>query len=64
MNCFLSPGVYLSGFIEIGECCFIEISSTVVDCIHVAPWSTVGEGSVVVEDTEENSVSVGVPSSS
>jgi acetyltransferase-like isoleucine patch superfamily enzyme len=58
---FLAPAVQLAGLITVGERCFIGIGATIVDCINIAPGSVIGAGSVVINDTEENSVSVGVP---
>lgn len=58
---FIGPGAHIAGLVNVGEKCFIGIGSTIVDCLTIANSSTIGAGSVVIKDTEENSVSVGVP---
>ena len=58
---FLAPAVQIAGLVMVAERCFIGIGATIVDCINVATGSVIGAGSVVLNDTEENSVSVGVP---
>lgn len=60
-HCFLAPAVHIAGLVTIGSCSFVGIGSTVIDCIRVAPYSVIGAGSVVISDTETQSVYVGVP---
>lgn len=60
-HCFLAPAVQIAGLVTVHESSFIGIGATIVDCINIAKGSVVGAGSVVTKDTEENSVSVGVP---
>ncbi|MFI5149790.1 MAG: acetyltransferase [Bacteroidia bacterium] len=60
-NSFLAPGVTVAGLVNIGECSFIGIGSIVLDCIQIAAHSTIGAGAVVTKNTEEYSVSIGIP---
>jgi sugar O-acyltransferase (sialic acid O-acetyltransferase NeuD family) len=60
-NTFFGPGVTVAGLVEIGESCFVGVGSTILDCIKIGTNSTIGGGAVVIKDTPENSVSVGVP---
>jgi sugar O-acyltransferase (sialic acid O-acetyltransferase NeuD family) len=60
-NTFVAPGVTVAGLVDIGESCFIGVGSTILDCLKIGHNSTVGGGAVVIKDTRENSVSVGVP---
>jgi sugar O-acyltransferase (sialic acid O-acetyltransferase NeuD family) len=60
-NSFIGPNATLAGLVNIGESCFIGGASLVRDSVNVGPNSTVGGGAVVIKDTNENSVSVGVP---
>lgn len=58
---FIAPGVHIAGLVNVEEKCFIGIGAIVKDCINIKKSSVVGAGSLVLKDTEENSVSVGVP---
>jgi sugar O-acyltransferase (sialic acid O-acetyltransferase NeuD family) len=58
---FIAPAVQVAGLVTIHECCFIGIGATIIDCINIAKGSVIGAGSVVIKNTETNSVSVGVP---
>jgi len=60
-NSFFGPGVTVAGLVNIGESCFIGVGSTILDCLTIKANSTIGGGAVVIKDTNENSVSVGVP---
>lgn len=60
---FLAPGVHVAGLVRIGRCSFVGIGSTIIDCVSIAPYGVIGAGSVVLRDTEEHSVYVGVPAS-
>jgi sugar O-acyltransferase (sialic acid O-acetyltransferase NeuD family) len=60
-NTFFGPGVTVAGLVNIGECCFVGVGSTILDCLKIGRNSTIGGGAVVIKDTNENSVSVGVP---
>jgi sugar O-acyltransferase (sialic acid O-acetyltransferase NeuD family) len=62
MNTFIGPGVHVAGLVNIGNSCFIGIGSTLKDCIKIGNNSVIGAGTVVLKDTPENSVSIGVPS--
>jgi sugar O-acyltransferase (sialic acid O-acetyltransferase NeuD family) len=60
-NAFFGPGVTIAGLVNIGESCFVGVGSTILDCLTIGRNSTIGGGAVVINDTNENSVSVGVP---
>ncbi len=61
-NSFLAPGVHIAGLVNIESQCFIGIGAIVIDCITIKESSTIGAGTLVLSDTEVNSISVGVPS--
>jgi len=61
-NSFLGPAVRIAGYVEIGQECFLGIGCTIIDCLKIADNSIIGAGAVVIKDTPNNSVSVGVPS--
>lgn len=58
---YLAPGVNVAGYATIGRCCFVGIGATIIDEIAIAPNSIIGAGSVIIHNTDPNSVSVGVP---
>jgi len=58
---FIAPGVHVAGLVNIEEKCFIGIGSIIKDCINIKTLSVIGAGTLVLKDTEENSVSVGSP---
>lgn len=60
-NSFVAPGCQIAGLVTIGENCFIGVGATIKDSITIHKNSTIGAGAVVIKDTPENSVSVGVP---
>ncbi len=59
-HCFISSHVVVSGGATIGPYSFLGVNSCVRDGIHIAKGSTVGMGAIVVKDTVENGVYVGV----
>ena len=60
-HCFVAAGSVIAGSAVIRERCVIGLNSTVRDGVRVAPRCFIGAGAVVVSDTEENGLYVGVP---
>jgi sugar O-acyltransferase (sialic acid O-acetyltransferase NeuD family) len=60
-NCFIAGSASIGGAVKIGERCFLGINSTIRDRLTVAPRCIIGAGAVVVADTGENGIYVGVP---
>jgi len=57
----LTNGVLLGGMSRIGHNSTLGLGAVVRDGITVAPFTFVGAGAVVVSDTEEDGIYVGVP---
>lgn len=57
----LANGVVLGGEVRIGHHSFLGLGAVVKHGSSVAPFTLVGAGAVVVADTEEDGVYVGVP---
>ena len=60
-NVFISSHVVVSGFCKIGDFSYLGVNSTVVDHINIGDRSLIGAGSLVLKDTQENSVYFGSP---
>jgi sugar O-acyltransferase (sialic acid O-acetyltransferase NeuD family) len=60
-NCFIAQAACIGGAVIIGERCFLGLNSTIRDKIAIAPRCIIAAGAVVVADTEENGMYVGVP---
>jgi sugar O-acyltransferase (sialic acid O-acetyltransferase NeuD family) len=58
---FLAPSAALAGGVTIGERSFIGVNASVRDGVRVAPRCVVAAGAVVITDTIENGIYVGVP---
>ncbi|MEO6882677.1 MAG: acetyltransferase [Bacteroidia bacterium] len=56
---FLSPGVNVAGFVTIGECCNIGISTTIIDNINIVDNTQTGGGTVVIKDITNPGLYVG-----
>jgi len=52
---------HLAGGASIGEGVFMALSSTVLPCLHVGDWSTVGAGALVTKNIEPGQTVVGSP---
>ena len=59
--CELSPGVHISGHVELGENCVLGTGAVVLPGIKIGANSVVGAGSVVTKNVEPNTVVVGIP---
>jgi sugar O-acyltransferase (sialic acid O-acetyltransferase NeuD family) len=57
----LAPGVHISGYVTLGEGCYIGTGANIIDRKIVGAWSVVGAGSVVNRDVPAYSTAVGVP---
>lgn len=62
----LAPGANISGYVEIGECCWIGTNAAVnqgneTARLTIGAGTTIGSGSVVVKDCEPDSIYVGIP---
>lgn len=60
-NTYISAGVMIGGATEIGENCWIAPGASIRDNIKIGDNCTIGVGSVVVKDTEPNSIYIGNP---
>lgn len=58
---FLAPRVAVAGFSKISECCFLGISSTVIDNVTICANTTIGACSLVNRSIDESAVYVGIP---
>lgn len=58
---FLSSHVVVSGFCNIESFCYFGVNSTLVDHLSIAQGTLVGAGSLILRDTERNSVYIGNP---
>lgn len=57
----VSPGAVLTGGVIIDKGVHIGANATVIPLKQIGQWSTIGAGSVVLEDIQEQVVAVGVP---
>jgi sugar O-acyltransferase (sialic acid O-acetyltransferase NeuD family) len=55
-NCFITSHVVVSGGCLIGERTFIGVNSTLRDHIKIGEANMIGAGSLILSDTEDNSV--------
>ncbi|MBS0755177.1 acetyltransferase [Streptococcus suis] len=60
-HCNITPGVTINGLCRIGEGTYIGSGSTVIQCIEIAPYTTLGAGTVVLKSLTESGTYVGVP---
>ena len=60
-DCFISAGVCFGGGAKVRARAFIGLNATIRDNIEIAEGCVVGAGSVVIANTEPESVYVGVP---
>jgi sugar O-acyltransferase (sialic acid O-acetyltransferase NeuD family) len=57
----ISPGVFISGNVHIGEGTDVGTGSVIIQGVRVGRWSVVGAGAVVTKDIPDNCTAVGVP---
>lgn len=60
-HCFLASHVVISGRVTVGNNCYFGVNSTVRDGITIAPRCTIGAGALIMRDTEESQVYMGLP---
>jgi sugar O-acyltransferase (sialic acid O-acetyltransferase NeuD family) len=60
-SCFLASHVVVSGRVNIGKNCYFGVNSTVRDGINIAENCTVGAGALIMRDTENGQVYMGLP---
>lgn len=60
-HCFLASHVVISGRCSIGSNCYFGVNSTVRDGISIAPRCIIGAGALIMRDTEEGQVYMGLP---
>lgn len=58
-NVFISSHVVISGHCVIGKNSFLGVNSTLRDGIKIAPFTTLGAGSLIVKNTEEGKTYIG-----
>ena len=61
-HCFLASHVVISGRCDIGSNCYFGVNSTVRDGIVIAPRCIIGAGALIMRNTEEEQVYMGLPS--
>lgn len=59
--CELTPGVHISGHVEIGDFTSIGTGAVIIPNIKIGKNCIIGAGSVVNKDVPDNSIAVGVP---
>jgi sugar O-acyltransferase (sialic acid O-acetyltransferase NeuD family) len=59
--CELSPGVHISGHVEIGDFTSIGTGAVIIPHVKIGKNCIIGAGSVVNKDIPDNSIAVGVP---
>ncbi len=60
-HCFLASHVVISGRVTVGNNCYFGVNSTVRDGVSIAPKTTIGAGALIMRDTEESQVYMGLP---
>jgi sugar O-acyltransferase (sialic acid O-acetyltransferase NeuD family) len=60
-NCFLAAHACVGGGAKIGERCFLGLNSAVRNDVRVAARCVIAAGALVIGDTEENGIYMGVP---
>jgi sugar O-acyltransferase (sialic acid O-acetyltransferase NeuD family) len=59
--CELSPGVHLSGHVELGSNCVLGTGAVVLPGVKIGANAVIGAGSVVTKDVPSDVVAVGIP---
>jgi sugar O-acyltransferase (sialic acid O-acetyltransferase NeuD family) len=59
-GCFITSHVVIAGGVQIGDETFVGINSTVRDHVKVGARNVIGAGSIILSDTDDESVFAGV----
>ena len=59
-HCFITSHVVISGGVKIEPYCFLGVNATLRDAITIARECVIGMGAVIVKDTQEKGVYIGV----
>jgi sugar O-acyltransferase (sialic acid O-acetyltransferase NeuD family) len=60
-HCFVASHVVISGRVNVGSNCYFGVNSTVRDGITIAPRCIIGAGALIMRDTDEHQVYMGLP---
>ena len=60
-HCFVASHVVISGRVNIGSNFYFGVNSTFRDGVVIAPRCIIGAGALIMRDTEENQVYMGLP---
>ncbi|MTJ07341.1 acetyltransferase [Anabaena sp. UHCC 0204] len=55
-HCFLTSHVVLGGGVNIGECTFLGLNTTIRNYIKIGKENIIGAGSIILSDTEDKAV--------
>lgn len=58
-HCFVSSHVVISGHVRIDQGCFLGVNATLRNAIHIAEYTLIGAGALVMKDTAPHSVYLG-----
>lgn len=53
---FIASHIVVSGYVEVGEYCFIGVNATLRNSIKIAPRTLISAGAIVMKDTVEGGV--------
>ncbi|MBI3607905.1 MAG: acetyltransferase [Nitrospirae bacterium] len=59
---FISSHVVISGFVEVGESCFLGVNATITNNVTIGPDCLIGAGGVVVKNIDADRIVKGTPS--
>lgn len=59
--CTLNPTVKVNGYNHLSEGVYVGTGATFIHEVSVGSWSTIGAGSVVIQDIPEDVIAVGIP---
>lgn len=60
-HCFIAARVTLAGAVTIKKYNFLGVNSTIIDGVTINESNLIGAGAVVVKDTEQSGIYVGMP---
>jgi sugar O-acyltransferase (sialic acid O-acetyltransferase NeuD family) len=60
-HCFLASHIVISGRCTVGNNCYFGVNSTVRDGVAIASRCIIGAGALIMRDTEEGQVYMGLP---